>query len=75
MITTVCDGCGRESDDLRARLLFHDWKGSILAGRDPVERERLCPRCRRIERWKTGVGIGLLVALAVGMVVMTFVVI
>jgi hypothetical protein len=72
MITTVCDGCGRESDDLRARLLFHDWKGSILAGRDPVERERLCPRCRAIERIKCAVGIGLLLALGLGMVVATF---
>jgi hypothetical protein len=72
MITTVCDGCGRESDDLRARLLFHDWKGSILAGSDPVERERPCPRCRRIERIKSAVGIGLLLSLALGVAVATF---
>jgi hypothetical protein len=71
----TCDACGRESDDLKSRVLIHDWKSSILAGRDPVERERLCGRCRTIERVKTVIGLGLLLALAGAMIVATIMII
>ncbi len=70
----ACDLCGKESEDCRPRLMFYPW-WVMLFGERTIEREVVCPRCRRVELIKTVIGLGLLIGLFIALVIGTLVVI
>ena len=70
----ACDLCGQESEDCRLRVVFHPW-WVMLFGERTIQREVVCPRCRRIELIKALAGLGLLVGMSVAIVIGTLIVI
>ena len=67
-----CDLCGQESEDCRPRVVFHPW-WVMLFGERTIQREVVCPRCRRVELIKTVVGLGLLIGMFIAIVIVTLI--